>query len=348
MVRRWAESAIRSDPVNAPAFQILGRLAEAEGNDGASSKFMSAAERLSLHQRFAAYRLLRTSTRDHDYASAVRYADVLLRSDPQSYHYVVPVLGEIIQNKDGAALVEKVLATDPPWRSDFISTLPYEVADARVPLNLLLALRTNPKPPEMSDIVPYLDFLVGHRLYALAYYTWLQFLPPDGLRHVGDLFNGDFEDSPSGAPFDWKITQGTGVTVDIVPRPDIADQRALMIDFEFGRVDYHSVRELVVLSPGTYQFNGEYQGKLNGPRGLKWRVTCADGNAAGESSMIVGATQGWKNVAFSFTVPAKDCAAQYVQLDLDARMASEELVSGTVLFDQLQISRVAQPSAAGG
>jgi hypothetical protein len=348
MVRQWAESAIRSEPVNAPAFQILGRLAEAEGNDGASLKFMSAAERLSLHQRFATYWLLRASTHAHDYASAVRYADVLLRSEPESYHYVVPFLGEIIQNKEGAALVEKVLATDPPWRTDFISALPYDVTDARVPLNLLLALRTDPKPPEMSDIVPYLDFLVGHSFYALAYYTWLQFLPSDELHHVGYVFNGDFGESPSGAPFDWKITQGAGVTVDIVPRPDMADRRALMIDFEFGRVDYHSVSELVVLSPGTYRFNGEYQGKLNGPRGLKWRVTCAGGDAAGESPMIAGATQGWKPVAFTFTVPAKNCAAQYVQLDLDARMASEELVSGTILFDQLQISRVAQPSAAGG
>jgi tetratricopeptide (TPR) repeat protein len=349
-VREWAESAIRSEPVNAQAFQALGRLAEAQGDDEAAFKFLRAAERLSLHQGFATFWLLRASTHAHDYASAVRYADVLLRTNLQSYRYVVPFLAEIIQNKGGSALVEKVLATDPPWRAEFIADLPYDVTDARTPLNLLLALRTDPKPPKMSDLVPYLDFLVQHKLYALAYYTWLQFLSTDELRHAGYLFNGAFEDAPSGAPFDWKITQGTGITVDIVPRPDHAGQRALMLDFEFGRVDYHSVAELVVLHPGTYQFNGEYQGQLIGPRGLKWRVTCADGAAtpAGESPMISGTTKGWKNVTFTFTVPDKDCSAQYVRLDLDARMASEELVSGTIFFDQLQISRVAQPSTAGG
>ena len=349
-VRGWAESAIRNAPVNARAFQILGRLAEAEGDDKTAFKFMDATERLSLHQSFATYWLLRASTHAHDYASAVRYADVLLRTDPQSYHYVSPFLAQIIQDKTGAVLVEKVLATDPPWRAEFIAALPNDVTDARTPLNLLLALRTDPKPPEMADIVPYLDFLVAHRLYALAYYTWLQFLPPSELHHVGYLFNGTFEGSASGAPFDWKIIQGAGVAVDIVRRPGDADQRALMLDFEFGRVDYHSVAELVVLPPGTYQFSGEYQGKLVGPRGLKWRVTCASGNITpgGESSMIVGATHGWKNVAFTFTVPAQDCPAQYVRLDLDARMASEELVSGTIFFAQLQISRAAQPSTAGG
>jgi len=349
MVRGWAESAIRNEPVDARAFQVLGRLAEAEGDDKAAFRFMDAAERLSLHQDPATYWLLRTSTHARDYAAAVRYADVLLRTDPQSYLFVVPFLAEIIQDKAGAALVEKVLATDPPWRADFIAALPNDVTDARAPLNLLLALRTDPKPPQMSDIVPYLDFLVRHRLYALAYYTWLQFLSPSELHHVGYLFNGEFEGSPSGAPFDWKITQGAGVTVDLVPRPDKTDQRALMLDFEFGRVDYQSVAELVVLPPGTYQFNGEYQGKLVGPRGLKWRVACAEGSIApgGESAMISGATQGWKNVAFTFSVPAKDCSAQYVRLDLDARMASEELVSGTIYFDGLQISRAAPPAPGG-
>lgn len=348
-VRGWAESAIRNEPVNAQAFQLLGRLAEAEGDDKAAFRFMDAAERLSLHQSLATYWLLRTSTHARDYAVAVRSADVLLRTDPQSYRYVVPFLAEVIQNKSGAALVEKVLATDPPWRADFIATLPNDVTDARVPLNLLLALRTDPKPPQMSDIVPYLDFLVQHRFYALAYYTWLQFLSPSELHHVGYIFNGGFEASPSGAPFDWKISQGTGVTVDIVARPDGADQRALMLDFEFGRVDYHSVAELVVLPPGTYQFSGEYQGKLVGPRGLKWRIACAEGKIApvAESAMISGTTRGWKNVAFTFSVPDKDCSAQYVRLDLDARMASEELVSGTIYFDRLQISRAAQPAPGG-
>ncbi len=349
-VRLWAQTALMTEPVNEHAFRILGQIADADRDDAAASKYMRAAGRLSLHDEPATYWLLRASARANDYKPAVYYADALLRLDPQSTRYVAPVLAAIIQDKDGAALVEKVLAGDPPWRTAFISMLPNDVTDARTPLNLLLALRAGSKPPQTADIVPYLDFLTAHRFYQLAYYTWLQFLSPGELQHVGLLFNGSFEGTPSGAPFDWTITQGSGVTVDIVPRPDRADQHALMVDFEFGRVDYHSVTELVMLAPGTYQFNGRYQGKLLGPRGLKWRVVCANGKitGGGESPMITGVTQGWRNVAFTFTVPPQDCAAQYVRLDLDARMASEELVSGTILFDELQISRMPSPAAAGG
>ena len=55
-----------------------------------------------------------------------------------------------------------------------------------------------------------------------------------------------------------------------------------------------------------------------------------DGYHVGESPMITGSTKDWNNVAFSFTVPDKGCDAQYVRLDLDARMASEEMVSGSI------------------
>jgi hypothetical protein len=56
--------------------------------------------------------------------------------------------------------------------------------------------------------------------------------------------------------------------------------------------------------------------------------------------MIMGMSSAWKPIEFSFAVPSSDCPAQYVRLDLDARMASEKFVSGEVWFDNLQISRV--------
>jgi tetratricopeptide (TPR) repeat protein len=350
-VRTWATTALMNDPLNARALRILGQLAEADSNDADALKFMRAAERLSLHENIATYWLMRNSAEAGNYKAAVYYADVLLRTDPASETYTVPILAQISDDKDGAGFVKAALAGNPPWRARFFLQLPASVRDARTPLDLLLALRTDAAPPTMDEINPYLNFLINHNLYGLAYYTWLQFLPPEELRHTGLLFNGDFTGALSGLPFDWSITQGAGVTIDVVPRPDQSGGHALLVDFEFGRVDYHSVTELVMLAPGTYQFNGEYKGSLLGPRGMKWRVVCANNGtltSGGESPMIMGTTSDWTNVAFSFTVPATGCPAQYVRLDLDARMASETLVSGSILFDNLQISRTANPPTSGG
>jgi hypothetical protein len=350
VIRNWTEAALISEPLNAQALAILGQIASARDDDGNAERLMRAAARLSLHNNLVFYWLMIKSTQARDYRSALDDADVLLRTNPELVNYVVPVLAKIAEDKSSAAMLETVLARDPPWRDAFFQAFPGYVTDARTPLNLLLALRASPVPPTPDEFERYVDILVSRKDYDLAYYTWLQFLPTPELRNAGLLFNGNFAIRPSGLPFDWQITSGAGVTVDIVPRSDKSDRHALLVDFQYGRVDYHSVSQLTMLTPGTYQFEGEYKGQLIGPRGLKWRVACAgqaDGEI-GESSAIIGMAQNWTSVSFTFTVPATDCRAQNVRLDLDARMASEQLISGSMLFDALQISRVTSPPAAGG
>jgi hypothetical protein len=342
-IRAQVESAVMREPLNARALRILGQLADLSKDDDDAAKYMATAARLSLHESPAVYWLMRKSAEANDYKQAISYADALMRTDPGFGTYAVPVLAHFAEQKASKDAVTALLESNPPWRGAFFGALPYNVTDARTPLDLLLALRTTPTPPTPDDIRGYLSFLIQRKFYELAYYTWLQFRPPDDLRNVNLLFNGSFDLAPSGLPFDWVITQGSGVTIDIVPRPDKKDQRALLVDFLFGRVDYHSVNEMVLLTPGTYQFNGQYNGKIVGPRGLKWRLICVDEakTRIGESQMISGGTSAWKDFQFAFSVPLADCRAQYVQLDLDARMASEELVSGSMLFDGLRISRLA-------
>src|SRR6185295_12495517 len=94
------------------------------------------------------------------------------------------------------------------------------VSDARTPLEFLLTLKQTPTPPNAADIKMYLGVLLNHKLYELAYYTWLQFLAPGELTKIGRLVNGDFEGPPSDSPFDWSLTQGPGVTLKIASRPD--------------------------------------------------------------------------------------------------------------------------------
>ena len=347
-VRAWAQTALRGQPLSAHALRILGQLAEAEGDDAGALRFMDAAARLSLHDGVTDFWLMQKSIRTRDDKAALYYADVLLRTTPDLATYVVPVLAHIAEEKGSNRLLDAVLAANPPWRKEFFAALPNSITDARTPLGLLMALRQSATPPSPIEVGDYVNFLVARKFYALAYYTWLQFLPPAELRSAGKLFNGSFEVTPSGSPFDWQIRSGAGVTVDIVPRSDKAGGHALMVDFQYGRVEFRSVTELVMLAPGAYEFKGQYKGKLVGPRGLKWRVACVGGAASvaplGESPMIIGMTPTWRAVAFNFTVPAKDCKAQMVSLDLDARMASEQLVSGSMLFDELEISRAANPS----
>ena len=341
-VRDWAELALGADPLNAHALRILGQLADANGDDTRASQYMRAAARRSIRESVAVYWLMRKSYENADYPTTIYYADVLLRTRSETMPYVMPTLVQMAQSKDANGELKKLLAGNPPWRAQFFSVLPKNVADARIPLDLLLAAKDTPTPPKPADLKPYLDVLIAHKYFELAYYVWLQFIGPEQLRSIGLLYNGSFEVSPSGLPFDWVWRAGAGVTIDILDRPDQEGQHALLIEFGQGRVEFPGMAQLIMLAPGTYRFKGKYKGELVGRRGLIWRVLCAGGGGApiGESAMAAGPAPAWRDIEFSFTVPTANCRAQQLRLDLDARMASEQLVSGSVWHDDLRIQRV--------
>ena len=109
-----------------------------------------------------------------------------------------------------------------------------------------------------------------------------------------------------------------------------------------GELNTKASDNSIMLAPGAYRFEGEYKGELAGPRGLKWRVACAENPTKpfAESAMIRGSASAWDQTKLDFTVPEQNCRAQYLSLDLDARMPSEEFITGSIWFDELRISRL--------
>jgi hypothetical protein len=339
-VRAWAEAALAGDPVEPRALRILGQVAHAAGDAARARALMEAAARRSVQDSWAAHWLLKDAYDRKDYAAALRYADVLLRTRSQALQHVLPVLGRMAETPQAVDGLEKLLAANPPWRRAFFSALPRAVTDARTPLRLLLAVRQTPDAPTLADIRDYVRLLMEHKLHDLAYYAWLQFLPAAQLAGAGTPFNGSFETVPSGLPFDWSVGGGKGATAELAERPDRPGARALLITLGPGRVEFSGAEQTLMLAPGAYRLQAGYRGELTGPRGLVWRIACTEGGAPlGQSPMILGAASSWKEVEVAFTVPDKGCRVQHLRLSLDARMPSEQLVSGSVWIDEVRIAR---------
>jgi hypothetical protein len=338
-VRRMAERALAQEPYNSRALRILGQLADAENDDAAAKRLMEMAVRHSLRETAAVYWLMQEASDRKDFAETVRYADMLLRTRPQFMPQVVPVLAQIAENPAAVTALKKVLVDNPPWRSQFFHALLGAVTDARTPLELLLSVKDTDNPPTVTDLREYVTLLMRNNLVELAYYAWLQFLPHSQLSRMGLLFNGSFESEPSGMPFDWIIGQGSTVTVDFARRPDNR-RRALQLEFGQGRADFRGVAQVVLLGPGSYVLKGQYMGHLMGRRGLEWQITCLGAQEPlATTPMALGQIEEWTDFEIPFTVPDADCRAQEVRLWLDARPGPEQLVTGTLWYDNMQIVR---------
>ena len=340
-IRAWLALALQRDPVNARAVRMLGQLADAAGDHGTAEKFMSMALRRSLRETVAAYWLLQRKTAANDHAAALHLADVLLRTRSQFIRFAMPALVKAAETETAVAPLTQLLAGNPPWRPEFFAALPFSITDARTPLGLLLALKASPAPTTMAEVKGYLDFLLQHKFYDLSYYTWLQLLSAEQLANAGFLFNGSFESNLTTLPFDWVFHNGQGVTIDIASRPDQPGHRALLIHFNQGRVAFEGVNQVIMLGPGSYQLKGLTQGEITGRRGLVWRITCLGSTAdpVGQSPTLQGRMPAWKEFEIAFTVPQDNCRAQRISLLHDARSPSEQLISGTIWFDELRIAR---------
>lgn len=340
-IRALAERALVKAPLNARALRMLGQVEIATGDRAKATRFMTAATEQSIRETIAVSWMFERSLDQRDLAGSLKYADIALRTVTQMAPVVAPVLARIAQTKDGNREIKRLLDGNPPWRSQFLNALPSAVTDLRTPLDILLHLKETANPPTHTQLRIYLDVLLAKRQYNLAYYTWLQFLPPEQLGSLGLLFNGTFSVPATGLPFDWQIAPGAGVTVQIANRDDQPSGNALRILFSQGRATFNGVSQLTMLSPGTYRFEGKFKGELAGRRGLQWKVSCQDTPAAalGASQTFNGVSKAWSTFNFTFTVPA-GCTAQTVLLFLDARSESEKLLTGVAWYNELSIRRV--------
>jgi tetratricopeptide (TPR) repeat protein len=336
------QRAMRSNPLNAHGLAILAELAERRGDKPRAQQLLEATVRGSQHESVALYKLALLNIDLKEFDKAVGYLETLLRAEPTAYLAVRPLLVALAENPGSIGAVISVLGRSRPWwRGGYLWNLPEMVQDIRTPQAVFLGLQKTDNPPEANEMSEYLRLLARRNLHGMAYYTWLQFTPVEHFDAGNLLFNGRFGRKPNGQLFDWVTGSSEGATVDFVTEANADGRRGLNIGFGTGRVQFAGVTQVMVLSPGKYVITGKYQGQLIGRRGLRWRIHCekSGGTLLVETPMVIGTFPDWQQFQLPFTVPDDGCNGQILQLNLDARSASEQIVQGSVWYNDLRIVR---------
>jgi hypothetical protein len=340
---QMVREALRREPFNGRALRLLAELSEGHAPRSQVADLMRMAVRRNLHESIAVLWLLNDALASKAYADVLKYADILLRTEARLNAHAIHALAKACEDSAGLALVLETVRANPRWRETFFASVSRYVSDARIPLQILVGLKDTAHPPTTKELAPYFELLLQNQLHDLAYYTWIQFLPPEQLVRVVVPYNGDFETTPSGLPFDWIIPSSPNAIAGLVPLPPPAIGKALRVEFGLGRIEFSGVRQLVLLPPGDYTFSAAYTASINGRRGLVWALACVDGKELGRTPMMHGPVAKPTPIAFTFKVPDTGCRAQQLRLFHDSRSASEQFVSGWSNQQDVRITRREAP-----
>jgi hypothetical protein len=341
-VRRMARRALRANPLETRAVVLLGLAAEADGDVALAGDLMSLASARTLRDRTAHAWLFDVRLNEGNFAAALDHADVLLRAHPRLKPALLPWLMATAAVPAGRAAIVERLEAGPPWRGWFLAGLSRHAADPSGPTPVYTALQAGPRPPLSAELRPHLERLIGAGRYEQAMLVWLASLPPQDAASLDYLHNGSFDREITNLAFDWVIGRVRGADIDVTASPSGAG-KALRVRFGKARVPLRHVRKLMTLPPGAYELSGKAMAvDLRNARGVQWRLACADGqrDMLASTPRITGTVTA--EFAEPFTVPSQGCRAQWLHLELAARIAPEQDVDGgTVWFEALQVRRAA-------
>jgi hypothetical protein len=332
---RLAVRALRLAPLNADALTTYALAMDDLHQPQLANRAMTLAGQRSWRDLITQVWLFHRDVLASDYTDAFDHADALMRRVPSPPLLVLRFLAAAARDPRAVGPLIDRLALNPGWREKFFI---YLNAYARPPATdvagvLLTRLAAGPSRPSELETGIYLASLASQGKYQAAEQAWRQLTP--GAGRASYVHNGDFELPARTTPFDWWLTNGVGWQASIADAPTGGHGKALRIDYG-GDAKPLPVRQLIVLPPGGYRLSGRmFDGGDNPARGFSWRVLCPGASdPLAVASMPDGPAQQWRPFTAEFVVPASNCPAQV----LDLNVAAGDLPNAvTIWFDDLAI-----------
>lgn len=332
-----AQRALRLSPFDQRSYFVLLEVAEKQKDAAVAQGLMQFASDKMWRNLPLQLTLLERRLREEHFDQALLHADAVLRVQRDYKDRLLPVLSAFLLNSRASASLQHFLATAPPWREWFLQQLSQRLVKRSLLDPLYASLIKSPNPPKRKEQHAYLERLIRDRQYSAASREWLRMIAPDERPDGKFPYNRAFLFPLDGSPFNWRVTARNGAAIRVVP-VDGGKKRELRAEFSGARVQPR-VQQLMLLPPGKFIFKGEVEAEgLRAARGLWWRIYCADRPDDNLTHTdLVSSDRPWQSFADAFEVPANNCQAQWLQLEIPARILPEYEIEGQISYRHLSI-----------
>jgi hypothetical protein len=266
---------------------------------------------------------------------------MLLRTRSGTAAQLFPLLLGLAENPVTQPLLQPFLADPPEWWDRFFAHAVATATRAETVVFLYQNRDRRGALPADTEQRIYLDRLWKENRWLEAYLAWLNGLDERQTRVLGNVYNGGFEAPVTNLGFDWRISSPRGAVAETVETYGARGDKALHVSFNGERVRFQHVSQYLFLDAGRYRLQGRGRPDgLKAERGLRWRVRCVGANPfLAESEPFLGSDE-WRNFTVDFTIPARECPAQLLRLELDGRVELDFEARGDAWFDDLTIARL--------
>jgi tetratricopeptide (TPR) repeat protein len=333
--KETARHLLAVEPGQGEGFAILA-LAAARHGDRDAARLLDAGLRraprnTALRAQAAAARL-----RAGNFPAAMQQIDALLRLGSSQDSVISAALLQQAQDPRFADAIAQTLAAGPSWRTQFLVNLSARGTPAAVDqVNAALQRRGSLSDPETAR---WLARMLKDGRWSQAYARWVDTFatPPDALPLV---YDGGFEQEPSGIGFDWAEERVSGVTTQFESVPGAGGERAAHFRFIGIPAAGGAMVQPLLLAPGHYRLALRARAEfLQSDQGLQWTVRCADASLAGSLGPLEGSFE-WQAFHADVVVPESGCPGQWLRLENPATKGAARQVSGDLWVDDVRIVR---------
>jgi hypothetical protein len=198
-------------------------------------------------------------------------------------------------------------------------------------------------PPSDAMASEYVQFLLRKNQAEEASLVWRsQVAERDPTyTHTTFIYNGDFEQEPTGAPFDWRLAPYDHVQTERDASGAYSGKSSVRIAFDGQEnVKYEGLSQLVFVTPGTYRFQAFIRVKgITTDEGVRFRLFDSEaGNRLMIETEAVTGTHGWTKLEKDFvvTAPTRLLAVQPVRRP---SLRFDSLIAGTAWIDHISLER---------